>query len=652
MLILPDGEISDDERFADESEGEPDPDEFVTSDREYQSDSEDRGVDPDYVPSDDDGPDDNVPPVAANVEVAEDVRSLVANPAPGNLLSDETIQAESDAHQLRLLVEVHNNAGLQVELPEDTEPTDLSDIQPRWRNQPSASFGANVEFKGAKFSPPPDELQEPIEYFYKFFGKDLFDHIALQTMMYAHQNNNESFRVSAEEIEVFLGVHLEMSTCKMPRIRRYWSPRTRYSPVADCISYKKFADLQKYLHFNDNTKMKKKSEQGYDPLFKVRPILDHVRKNCLKTEPEEHSSVDEVMVPFKGRLEIKQYIKNKPTKWGIKIFSIAGASGLTYDFLVYIGKGTVDNNRGIGIGGEVVLKLVDFLPKDKNYKVTFDNWFCGLPLLSELKKIGILATGTIRANRTMKCPLPDDKAMKQMARGSYVARYDQKNDICVVKWLDTKCVTVASSFLKAEPLDDCKRWDKSKKQHVTVARPHVISEYNLSMGGVDLSDMINALYKQDIRSPRWYMRLFYFLVDLSITNAWLLYRRHAKQKGVEPEHDSLGFRDSVAESLTKAGKPVTPVSKKRGRPSTDPSSQPPSPSTSQQSKRPQQCAPGKSVRVDGFEHYPIWVTGARTWCKREKCGYQSFVQCAKCKVSLCLNAKRNCFTAFHNFTAN
>ena len=599
LVFLPDGELSDDERLADESEGEPDPDETSASD-------------PDYIPSDDEYEDS-----ASNTQ---DAQSTVTTSSDQDLQNADNPNAEKDEEDLRVLVEIVNDGdvGLEVVILEDAEPVDLSNIEPIWKNQPSADFGTNHQFKGADFVAPPEELFEPIEYFHKFFGKDLFDHIALQTMMYAHQNGNSSFKTTPQEIEVFLGVHLEMSTCKMPRVRRYWSPRTRYGPVADFMPYMTFMNLQRFLHFNDNTKMKKKNEQGYDPLFKIKPVLEHVRKNCLKVEPEEKSSVDEQMVAFKGRLGIKQYIKNKPTKWGIKIFSIAGSSGIIYDFLVYIGRGTVNNNRGLGIGCEVVLKLAECLPKDKNYKLFFDNWFTSLPLLVELKKKGILGTGTIRQNRMLKCPLPDNKQMKKKERGSYVAYYDIANDLCVVKWLDNRCVIVASSFLKPQPLDHCQRWDKTKKEHITVPRPHLIAEYNLSMGGVDLSDMITALYKQDIRSPRWYMRLFYYAVDLSITNAWFLYRRHAKQKGQKNEYDSLHFRDSIAEALTRAGKPVNAATRKRGRPSADASSEPSSPFTSLQPKKAQQAAPGKSVRSDGYEHFPLRVKKSITWCKKHE----------------------------------
>ena len=45
------------------------------------------------------------------------------------------------------------------------------------------------------------------------------------------------------------------------------------------------------------------------------------------------------MVKSKHRSGIRQYIRNKPTKWGIKMWVLADSSNAyTYDFDVYNGK--------------------------------------------------------------------------------------------------------------------------------------------------------------------------------------------------------------------------------------------------------------------------------------------------------------------------
>ncbi len=36
-------------------------------------------------------------------------------------------------------------------------------------------------------------------------------------------------------------------------------------------------------------------------------------------------TIDDAMIPFKGRFRFKQYMKDKPTKWGIKVFVLSDA---------------------------------------------------------------------------------------------------------------------------------------------------------------------------------------------------------------------------------------------------------------------------------------------------------------------------------------
>lgn len=101
---------------------------------------------------------------------------------------------------------------------------------------------------------------------------------------------------------------------------------------------------------------------------------------------------------------MKQYIKAKPHKWGFKVFKRASSSGIMHDFVIYEGKGTA-TDHGLGISGDIVLDLVRDLPQGINHKVFFDNWFSSLRLVDHLKKEGYLSVGTVRSDRTEKCPL-------------------------------------------------------------------------------------------------------------------------------------------------------------------------------------------------------------------------------------------------------
>lgn len=104
----------------------------------------------------------------------------------------------------------------------------------------------------------------------------------------------------------------------------------------------------------------------------MRPLVNQLKKNMKAVAPEERQSIDEQIIPFKGRSPLKQYMKSKPHKWGYKVFTRAGVSGIMHDFIIYEGKGTAHDN-GFGISGDLVIDLVKDLPENRNHQLFFDN---------------------------------------------------------------------------------------------------------------------------------------------------------------------------------------------------------------------------------------------------------------------------------------
>lgn len=50
------------------------------------------------------------------------------------------------------------------------------------------------------------------------------------------------------------------------------------------------------------------------------------------------------------------------------------------------------------------------------------------------------------------------------------------------------------------------------------------------MGGVDLGDMLVSLYKIPFKSRRWYIGIFCQLLDISINNSWILYKKNTNDR--------------------------------------------------------------------------------------------------------------------------
>lgn len=68
------------------------------------------------------------------------------------------------------------------------------------------------------------------------------------------------------------------------------------------------------------------------------------------------------------------------------MFAMASKSGFVHNFEIYVEKGTLPNTlSGMGISGDIVMRLLEDVDKFKNYKVAIDNWFNSYNLQCRLK---------------------------------------------------------------------------------------------------------------------------------------------------------------------------------------------------------------------------------------------------------------------------
>ncbi|KAK2723484.1 hypothetical protein QYM36_001971, partial [Artemia franciscana] len=229
-----------------------------------------------------------------------------------------------------------------------------------------------------------------------------------------------------------------------------------------------------FFHICDDTLMIPKGEVGHDKLFKIRRLYDAFRENLKKKDPEEIQSIDEQMIPFKGTIGFRQYLKDKPHSWGVKVFTRAGISGIVYHIEIYTGKGAVEISE-LGQGTDVVLWLVENLPRFMNFKLFFDNFYTGIDLIHKLRvEYGIESCGMIRSNRMRGAVLDTDANMKKKVRGSVDFPFERHSEVSVVKWYDNKPVHLASSYCAVTPIDKCQRWDGTTRKYVEVDRPRIV----------------------------------------------------------------------------------------------------------------------------------------------------------------------------------
>ena len=118
-----------------------------------------------------------------------------------------------------------------------------------------------------------------------------------------------------------------------------------------------------------------------------------MQAKCLELyQPLQQISVDERMVKSKARSKFRQYMKNKPTKWGMKYWVVADVTGYTLDFDLYVGKDAEYSTKGLSY--DVVMKLVQRFGF-QGYEVYFDNFYTSPDLLNDLLALEIVGTGTL-----------------------------------------------------------------------------------------------------------------------------------------------------------------------------------------------------------------------------------------------------------------
>ena len=208
-----------------------------------------------------------------------------------------------------------------------------------------------------------------------------------------------TWETNSEELKAYFGFSILMGMNRLPDLYDYWSvdKNLHYFPVASRIPRKWFLEIQRYLHFNNNSNIVARDEPGYDRLAKVRPVIESLRQSFLSSySPHRENAIDEAMIKFKGRSSLKQYLPKKPIKRSFKVWVRADSiTGYICDVEVYTGP---EGSTGKDLRSKVVKKLSRPLVGGK-YHLYFDNFFSSVQLFEDLLDDDLYACGTFRRDR-------------------------------------------------------------------------------------------------------------------------------------------------------------------------------------------------------------------------------------------------------------
>ncbi|XP_047138748.1 piggyBac transposable element-derived protein 2-like [Hydra vulgaris] len=391
------------------------------------------------------------------------------------------------------------------------------------------------------------------------------------------------FVTTPAEIQKYVGILFYTSIYRYPNTREYWGENS-FEPVRKTMTKNRFEEIRRYLHFNGNTKMPAQRDFNFDPIFKMRPIIEYFNIRFQSVPMSQRLCVDEQMCSTKMVSHIRQYMPAKPHKWGMKLFVLCDTYGFSYGFELY--SGASDNK----------------IPN-------------GAPDLAE--------EYILRANRIANCKLPTDKEVAKKPRGfstEYVGSC-YGVDLSTTLWKDSKGVLLASTYVGVLPFKNesnntlkASRYDRAQKKRTEIDCPNIIREYNAHMGGVDLMDGLLGRYHIRMKTVKWTSRFFYHVLDLAMINAYLLHKR-IKRQNTACNIQLPQFRKEVSAMLCRF-QTDEPQKRSVERPRSTNAKEDPAPK--RLGKR--TYLPAVDIRFDGKEHFPQWLDrSGKRQCKLPRC---------------------------------
>lgn len=146
-----------------------------------------------------------------------------------------------------------------------------------------------------------------------------------------------------------------------------------------------------------------------DRLFKIKPILDYFVKKCqLVYKTNQEISLDEDIIPWRGKLKFRTYNPAQIIKYGLLVRVICETTtGYTENIEIYGGKGKRSK--------ETILSLSE-LYLDQWYHVYQDNYYNSIKITENLLKNKVRICKTIRKKQrtSIKFKVRRTKIEKEM----------------------------------------------------------------------------------------------------------------------------------------------------------------------------------------------------------------------------------------------
>lgn len=200
---------------------------------------------------------------------------------------------------------------------------------------------------------------------------------------------------------------------------------------------------------------------------------------------------------------------------------------------MYCGKGDDDDTYKKKTE-QIVMKLVrPYLMK--GHHIFMDNFYNDVDLSQKLLDMHTHTNGTLRKNRKSN---PKRLTQIKLKKGDYV--WSRKKQVYVSAWYDKRPVYMITTRNHPKLVSVPNRFGKISQKPVEVA------EYNKYMGGIDRKDQMVAYYSSPQKTIRWYKKVFFHLLDVSVWNSFFLYKKYFKN---DVKYEFLDYREDLIKQM-------------------------------------------------------------------------------------------------------
>ncbi|CAK9816518.1 PiggyBac transposable element-derived protein 4 [Anthophora quadrimaculata] len=354
--------------------------------------------------------------------------------------------------------------------------------------------------------------------------------------------------VTNEEFWAFLAVVINMGTMPLANLQEYWSKNdVSYIPFyPETFTRDRFSQIFWMLHLET---LPTHTTNPRTRLQRVSCFLDYLNSKFLDYFiPGEHICVDESTIKFKGRISFITYNPKKPTKWGIRVYTLADSkTDYIYCILPYYGSLTTELlvRPDLPVSSRIPIHLYQMLlekiPGAQRHHMYTDRYYTSYLLAQELAKLKCSLTGTILRNRKK---LPAEIKKPKFSTKSTVA-YRRGNTL-VLGWKDKRVVTCL--ITKGDTgMTMVKRITRGGVD-IMIKKPNIVLNYIKYMGGVDRADQYASSYCFLRKSLKWWRKLFFWGMEISLVNSYLLYKLEKTKRGEKPL-SHLRFLKTLVEQL-------------------------------------------------------------------------------------------------------